>query len=107
MLATAESDVEELRSCYQLRDIYLTPPGSQWSTGMWSCQVFKNPWDVQHVGTANGGDLSLWSGWRASIKAGAKLWFASIEEAHAASAPHEPVDEPETIHPADMVRWLK
>jgi hypothetical protein len=105
LLSGIEADAAELMACFKFRDVYLTPPGAQWSTGIWSCQHFENPWDVGHIGTAIGGDLSLWGDWRAAIQAGAKLWFASIEEATAASSAHEPVDEPEPIDPANIVRW--
>jgi len=86
-VATADSDAAELRNLYQLRDRFLIPPQARWSTGWWSCAEFESPWDIEHPSVR---DDSLWGMWRAEIRAGGRLWFATVEEARAASQPHEP-----------------
>jgi hypothetical protein len=102
LVAHADSDAEQLLALYRLRNQFATPTGAQWSTGLWSCENFSNPWDLPRD---TSGDGSLWGVWRAGIRAGGQLWFPSVEEARAASEPHEPVDEPEPIDPANLVRW--
>jgi hypothetical protein len=88
VLACANSDAVEPRDAYQLRDNYLTPPGSHWSTGWWDCGWYSNPWDIGN-GNADH-DRTLWGALRANIRAGGRLWFPTLEEAHAASEAHEP-----------------
>ena len=87
-MACADSDAAELRDLYALRDRYLTPSGSHWSTGWWSCETFSNPWDISGRHADHGG--TLWGHWRANIRAGGRLWFATYEDATAASSAHEP-----------------
>ncbi|MBX7433480.1 hypothetical protein JDV09_15370 [Mycobacterium sp. Y57] len=87
LLAVIESDAAELKDLYVLRDRYLTADGARWSTGWWSCQHWRTPWDHGHVADH---DSSQWGAWRAVIRAGGNLWFVPIEEATAASAKHEP-----------------
>ncbi|WNG92649.1 hypothetical protein [Mycobacterium sp. ITM-2016-00318] len=88
LVACAESDAGELRDAFQLRNRFLTPPGSHWATGWWSCETFSNPW--VDVSSRADDDGTLWSHWRANIRAGRTLAFFTIEEAHAASQAREP-----------------
>ena len=94
MLSVIDADAAELRELYALRDEFLTSPTEQWSTGRWDCAAFENPWDIPHFGLSTGGDEGLWATWRRSIRAGGRLWFPSLFDAHAASAAHEPTDVP-------------
>jgi hypothetical protein len=91
LLATADADTAELREAVRVRDYYLTPRTEHWSTGWWSCEHWRNPWEID--GSNADHDGTLWSVWRSRIRANGKLWFPTVEEAHAASQPHEPVDE--------------
>jgi hypothetical protein len=102
IVAHADSDAEQLLALYMLRNQFLTPAGAQWSTGLWSCENWSNPWNLQnHTGTY----MTIWGSWREGIRHGGRLWFATFEEATAESSAHEPVDEPEPIDPANLVRW--
>ena len=98
LLACIDSDAETLRSLFYIRDEYLTPSSEQWSTGWWSCAQFANPWDVKNP---NVRDETPWGLWRASVRAGAQLWFPTIEEARAASQPHEPRAADSMLAPID------
>ncbi len=97
LLATATADAEDLKQLFHTRDTYLTPLGMQWSTGWWSCAHFQNPWEIDHPSPQ--GDNTLWDQWRAKIQRGGRLWYPTIEEAHAASQPHEPKDVLPPIDP--------
>lgn len=97
-LAVAESDVSELHDLFELRNRFLTPPGSQWSTGWYDCSVWSNPWEINQGHVAEN-DGTKWGFWRAKIRAGGKLWFATHQEAVAASREHEPSDMIKPIDP--------
>lgn len=89
LIATAEDDAAELHDLYEVRNNYLTAPGSHWATGWWDCQTFRNPWDIG-AGKSDHDGATLWTAWAASIRAGGTLWFPTFEEATAASQAREP-----------------
>jgi len=95
-LAVAESDVIELDDLCKLRNNVLTAPGARWSTGWWDASIWSNPWAITHP-IVDGG--SRWDLWRANIRAGGRLWFATHEQATTASAAHEPADMLPPINP--------
>lgn len=94
-LSVIESDTDELRECYEVRDMFLTVPGEHWKPGWWDCSQCSNPWDVAHHTIGSRGDENLWDIWRASIRAGAILWFPSLEQARAAALEHQPIEQPQ------------
>ena len=98
LVATADADAETLRSLFYVRDEYLTPPSTPWSTGWWDCGKFENPWDIKHP---NPKDDSLFGVWRAEVAAGGRLWYPTIDEARAASQIREPA---EVLPPIDPYR---
>lgn len=98
LAATAESDAESLRTLYFVRDTYLTPPTARWCTGWHDCRTVKNPWDATYIGEH---DETTWGTWQAAIRAGAQLWYPTVEEATAASQAHEPGD---MLPPIDVHR---
>ena len=101
ILACIDSDAETLRSLYYIRDEYLTPASEQWLTGWWNCGQFSNPWDIKHPHPK---DETVWGLWRAQIHSGGRLWFPTIEEARAASQPHEPRAQDSVLAPIDPRR---
>lgn len=100
-LATAESDVAELHDLFELRNRFLTPPGSHWSRGWWDASTWQNPWDVAGGAVADH-DGTRWGHWRAVIRANGRLWFVPYEVATAASQEHEPADN--MVKPIDPRR---
>lgn len=87
LIVWIDNDAETLRRLFFLRDEYLTVPGLQWSTGWWDASQFQNPWDMERPNVT---DNTQWGQWRASIRAGGRLWFPTHEQAVAASQAHEP-----------------
>lgn len=96
ILACIDSDAEQLRSLFYVRDAYLTSPDARWSTGWWNCKQLKNPWDVGHPQPA---DDTVWGVWRAQIRAGGRLWYPTVDQARAASQAREPADTLPPINP--------
>lgn len=97
-VAVAESDCAELCDLFDLRNRYLTPSGTQWSTGWFDCSIWENPWDIASGAVAES-DGTKWGFWRAKIRTGGKLWFVPHEVATAASQEHEPADLVKPIDP--------
>ena len=96
LLACAASDAAELHDLYQVRNLYLTATGSKWLTGWYTCQIWSNPWDFNHIAENDG---SRWGTQRATIRAGGKLRYVPFEVATAASTKHEPGITPPVIDP--------
>ena len=63
----AETDAEQLRRLYYLRDIYTTPPDTSWSTGWWDASRYRNAHEIGNVSTK---DDTVWGQLKASILAG-------------------------------------
>ena len=97
-LAVAESDTAELSDLYQVRNNVLTTPGARWSTGWWDCAIWQTPWDTA-IGHVSETDGSKWGLWRATIRAGGRLWYPTHEQATTASQAHEPADMLPPINP--------
>ena len=100
LLASALSHAATLQDLFKLRDWYLVLPGEDWSTGIWDARTWCNPWDVQlHVLVGVGGGAGVWEELREGIRKGGTLWYPSIQQAHAASGPHQPNNDPDPINP--------
>jgi hypothetical protein len=96
LLVWVDTDVEQLRRMYFVRNEYLTPPGAQWTTGWWDCSEWQAPWLIKNPATT---DSSMWSQYRASIRAGGQLWYPTWEQATEASTAHEPGEMLPPINP--------
>ena len=86
LVATCETDAGELKTLFEMRDDYLTPATAHWDTQRWSCRYFANPWDVKHPAPGGSGQ---WDQWKAYIRAGAELWYPTVEEAIEAVTAHQ------------------